>query len=275
MNILCTLAVLLALITSPAFAAVIYNNDTPNNLIGVSTNPAGAGRIEHETGDDFILNASTLITGGTFTGLIPTGATIANVVVEIYRVFPKDSVFPPDNRVITRVNSPSDNAFDSRDASLSTLTFTTSVLAGSFTVSNSVVNGINAFPNQTTSGEGPRTGQEVRFSVNFATPFSLPADHYFFVPQEGLSAGSTFLWLSADRPIVGQFAFAPDLQAWTRDANLDPDWSRVGTDIVGGATPPTFNLAFSLDGTQVPEPATIGFVLCGIGLLGWKRSRSS
>ena len=98
------IAVLLyPLLALPAFPATIYNNDTPNNLIGVSSNPAGGGRIEHEAGDDFILNASTLIAGGTFTGLIPTGATIANVVVEIYRVFPKDSVFPPDGRVLTRL----------------------------------------------------------------------------------------------------------------------------------------------------------------------------
>ena len=27
------------------------------------------------------------------------------------------------------------------------------------------------------------TGEEVQFTVNFATPFDLPADHYFFVPQ--------------------------------------------------------------------------------------------
>ena len=113
MNILCTLVVLLPLVTFPAFASVIYNNDTPNGLIGVSTNPSGGGRIEHEAGDDFILNLSTLITGGTFTGLMPTGATILNVVVEIYRVFPTDSTNPPDGKVPTRVNSPSDNAFDS------------------------------------------------------------------------------------------------------------------------------------------------------------------
>ncbi len=34
---------------------------------------------------------------------------------------------------------------------------------------------------------------------------------------------------------------------------LDPDWLRVGTDIVGGLTPPTFNFSFSLTGS-VPHP---------------------
>src|SRR5207249_3834587 len=72
---------------------------------------------------------------------------------------------------------------------------------GSFTVANSVVNGINPIPNQTTGGEGPVTGEEVRIDVTLTTPFSLPADHYFFVPQVQLSSG-TFLWLSAAGPTL-------------------------------------------------------------------------
>ena len=32
---------------------------------------------------------------------------------------------------------------------------------------------------------------------------------------------------------------------WVRDADLEPDWLRVGTDIVGGTT---FNASFSLFG---------------------------
>jgi hypothetical protein len=35
---------------------------------------------------------------------------------------------------------------------------------------------------------------------------------------------------------------------WIRNADLDPDWLRVGTDIVGGSPPPTFNGTFSLWG---------------------------
>ena len=73
--------------------------------------------------------------------------------------------------------------------------------------------------------------------MNFTTPFLLPADHYFFVPQVQLDDGD-FLWLSAPKPIVAAGTpFPPgftDLQSWTRDdPGIAPDWLRVGTDIVG------------------------------------------
>jgi hypothetical protein len=59
--------------------------------------------------------------------------------------------------------------------------------------------------------------------VNFTTPFDLPADHYFFVPQVEITMGSgEFLWLSGTRPIVPPgtpfFPGFTDLQWWTRDA---------------------------------------------------------
>jgi hypothetical protein len=141
------------------------------------------------------------------------------------------------------------------------------------------VNGINPVPNQTTGGEGPVTGQEVLFSVSFITPFTLPADHYFFVPQVTLDSGD-FLWLSAPKPIAAPGTpFSPDLQSWIRNAALDPDWLRIGTDIVGpppqGGTAPTFNAAFTLIG-QVPEPATLLLLAVGLVVAWWglkKRKR--
>jgi VPDSG-CTERM motif len=255
-----------------------YNNDFPNNLIGTASRPESTGKIEIESADDFLpISTRTLITSGTFTGLIPTGATIGAVRVEIYRVFPNDSNTMRTPNVVTRVNSPADVAFADRDTGSGNLSFTTTLLNAKFTALNSILNGINPSPNQFTGGEGPVTGQEVQFTVNFLTPFSLPADHYFFIPQVELAgADDNFFWLSATRPLVPpSTVFAPDLQSWIRNANLDPDWSRIGTDIVDGNPVPTFNGSFSLTGTVVPDSgstvALLGLALAGVEVLRRKR----
>jgi len=263
-------------------AAVIYSNLTPNSQMAIASRPGGPGTFEIEAADDFLLSSSTSVTSASFIGLMVPGASgtpsISDIQVEIYRVFPQDSNTVRTPNVPTRANSPSDVDFESRDSATSgELSFSTSVLAASFTALNSIQpGGIHPSPGQTTGGNGPLTGQEVEFDINFLTPIDLAADHYFFVPQVQLTNGGQFYWLSASRPIsgAGTTPFAPDLQAWTRDAGLDPDWLRVGTDIVGGSTPPTFNAAFSLNSSDVPEPSSMVLVLGGIALIGLAGSRS-
>jgi hypothetical protein len=267
-----------ALFAFPAAAQLpfFFSTGAPDGRIGTASRPGAGGKIEIESADDFLTSSPiTSINTLTFTGLLTgTTPTIGEVRVEIYRVFPNDSTVPPDNRVPTRANSPSDVEFADRDTAAGNLTFTTTTLNSSFTAANSVLNGINAFPNQTTLGEGPITGSEVQFSVNLKTPFSLPADHYFFIPQVQITGGE-FYWLSGQRPAVTPFA--PDLQSWIRNANLDPDWLRIGTDIVGGTTPPTFNGAFTLQGQAVPEPGSVAMlgsaVLIGASFLRRRRKR--
>jgi hypothetical protein len=263
------------LITITSNAAVIYNNLPPNNMIGVATRPDVGGVTEIEAGDDFILTGQGTINSASFTGLIVgTGTatpTIGDVVVEIYRVFPADSNTTRTPNVPTRTNSPSDVAFDSRDLAASTLSFTTSTISPTFTALNSIApGGIHPSPGQMTGGNGPITGTEVQFNVTFNGPFSLPADHYFFVPQVQINGG-TFYWLSASRPITGAGGTTPinpDLQSWTRDQFLDPDWLRVGADIVGTpAAGPTFNQSFSLDGTVAPEPGSLVLLAAGLGAI--------
>ena len=263
-------------------ATVIYNNLTPNGQMAIASRPGGPGTFGIEAADDFLLSSSTSITSASFIGLMVPGASgtpsISDIQVEIYRVFPLDSNTVRTPHVPTRANSPSDVDFSSRDsAAAGELSFSTSVLAASFTALNSIQpGGIHPSPGQTTGGNGPLTGQEVEFDINFLTPIDLAADHYFFVPQVQLTNGGQFYWLSASRPIsgAGTTPFVSDLQAWTRDDGLDPDWLRVGTDIVGGAVPPTFNAAFSLSSSDVPEPSSMGLVLGGFALIGLAGSRS-
>jgi hypothetical protein len=140
-----------------------------------------------------------------------------------------------------------------------------------FVAANSVQpGGIHPDPFFHRGGDGAVMGDEVQFSVNFTTPFTLPADHYFVVSQVQLDDGN-FLWLSAPKPGTPFPPGFTDLQSWTRDEMLDPDWLRVGTDIVGGDTPPTFNAAFSLNGSVVPEPSTWAMMLLGFAGLGFRR----
>jgi hypothetical protein len=254
-------------------AGFFFSTGLPDGKVATITEPANAHNsdVEFESADDFALTSETALQHATFTGLLTGGATprdVSNLVVEIYRVFPNDSDVgrtsgPPTfstDRVPTRVNSPSDVAFAARASADHELSFQPFVASTSFTAQNSVSRADTIRVGS--HGNGPATGEEVTFFVTFNTPFDLPAGHYFFVPQVGLSdqapAGADFLWLSAPKPIRTATPFpagVTDLQSWMRDdPPLAPDWLRIGTDIIGGTT---FNASFSLSGRTV-SPGIFG-----------------
>jgi hypothetical protein len=258
-----TLTFGLWLATSARAATFFFTAGAPDGRLGAASRPASPGKLETETADDFILSETTVIARATITGLVPTGtplSKISAVEVEVYHVFPLDSADPPSGNVPTRANSPGDVEIASatRDSGPGTLAFSASLVSGTFSVANTVVNGINKKPNQTTLGEGPATGEEVQIDITFSTPIILPAGHYFFRPEVLVTDGN-FLYLSSPRaaPI-----FVGDLQAWIRNTDLKPDWLRIGTDIIGGNPAPTFNMAFSLAGDTVPNAGTPGNANC-------------
>ena len=284
----CLSASLAILAVSPACAdPFFFSTGNPDGLIATASRPDSPGRPEIESGDDFVLTQNTHITGASFTGLLTGGASLASisqVVVEIYRVFPLDSDVgrtsgPPTfstAQVPTRVNSPSDDAFATRSSTAAELLFVPATVQPSFTVLNSVLTGIHPMPGQFTGGDGPVTGQEVSFNLSFSSALDLPADHYFFVPQVQLTTGE-FFWLSAPRPIVPPGVPFPagstDLQSWIRNAALDPDWLRGGTDITHQGP---FNAVFELSGhtvAAVPEPETFALLLIGIAAMAVARAR--
>jgi len=268
-------AVALTLLLGATAAAdpFFFSTGDPDGRLGALTRPASPGKIETEAADDFLLTEATVINQATITGLIvPAGtplASISDVEVEVYQIFPLDSDISrcltplPVCRTVnvpTRMNSPADVEIDAatRDGSDGTLSFSPSLLRASFSVGNTVVNRISL----ATLGEGPATGAEVEISITFTPPIFLPAGHYFFRPEVGVTGGD-FLYVSAPRPIVPPGTpFAGDLQAWIRNEPLKPDWLRIGTDIIDSTPAPTFNLTFALNGETIPEAGTPGQPNC-------------
>ena len=246
---------------------VMINTGNTDGKLGALSRRPSAGKLETETADDFVLKQTTVLTGATIVGLVSPAAplaNIANVEVELYHVFPLDSANsdPLAGNVPTRFNSPSDVEIDSatRDGSLRSLRFSTTLLNGNLSVPATVVNGINKKPLNLTHGDGPETGEEVEIAITFTNPIVLTAGRYFFRP-EVLVNGADFLFLSAPKPIVAPgTAIAGDLQAWIRNSKLSPDWLRIGTDIIGSDAPPapTFNMTFSLSGALLQSAGTPG-----------------
>src|SRR4029453_15246965 len=180
-----TLTVAVALITPVWADSFTFSTGSADGRLGPLSQPASASKLETETADDFILTETTSISRATITGLIPLGtplSSIHNVEIEVYRVFPKDSIDPPSGNVPSRMNSPGDVEFDSATPKgvWGTLPFRTGVLSQSFSVLNTVVTGIHKKPDNATLGEGPATGEEVQIIMTFDPPIILPSDHYFF-----------------------------------------------------------------------------------------------
>ena len=239
-----------------------FSTGAPDGKMAMASRPPNSD-AEIEAADDFLFNQHVALLGMSFTGLMPPDSTIDSVDIEIYRRFPADSDTGRTIHVPTRVNSPADNAFSSRSSVDGGLWYLKKVLATNFTAANSVLNGINPSPNQTTGGEGPVTGAEVEFDVKFGFPVLLAPDQYFIVPQVKLNTGN-FYWLSAPKPIVPPGTpFSQDLQAWIRNSDLDPDWLKVGGDIVGGTN--AFNASFTLD-AKVVSPLKLGPAHLFLGL---------
>jgi hypothetical protein len=250
-----------------------------------ATRPDSAGgKFEIESADDFILGTKTSITGATFTGLLTDRAplsSVGEVRVEIYRVFPNDSnvgrtsgtgTSPPFQtpNVPTRQNSPSDVEFTDRDTASGNLNFTMTDL-GAFNALNTVEpGGIDPKPGRTTGGDGKIAGEEVQFNVTFSDPLILPADHYFFVPQvEVKDAAISFGCRRRDRSTAAPGLSLGICRSDPR-CHARPGLAACRHGHPGRRDTPTFNAAFSLSGSAVPEPSSWAMIVLGfVGVGFW------
>src|SRR5262245_1818667 len=103
-------------LATPAWAGpFLFSTGTADGLLGGLSQPAGSGKLETETADNFILTETTSLAQATITGLITPGTSLANILnveVEVYRVFPNDSDSARKPLVPTRTNSPADVEID-------------------------------------------------------------------------------------------------------------------------------------------------------------------
>src|SRR5258706_2935467 len=84
------------LLVAPQASATDFSFSTgdPDGKIATLARPPSPGNLQTETADDFVLTDTTLISQATFTGLIPSDATltsVSDVEIEVYHVFPLDS----------------------------------------------------------------------------------------------------------------------------------------------------------------------------------------
>src|SRR3954453_4832631 len=85
------MAISVGLLSTPAMAApFVFSTGSVTDQIATAsrTGPASGANQETESADDFALKTDTRINSATFTGLLPARASVDQVTVEIYRVFP-------------------------------------------------------------------------------------------------------------------------------------------------------------------------------------------
>ena len=192
-------------------AVYSFSTGDPDGLIATAARPES--RPENSRSNRPMTSCSpntTSITSATFTGLVPAGSSATGVVVEIYRVFPTDSDVGAHQRAANVLDGPGAHAgqfalrYRARRARHRERPISRPrSLDPSFTANNSVTAG--RYPSQTEPTPPAATvrsrARKCSSTVNFATPFVLPADHYFFVPQVELGRTATFFWLSAPKPV--------------------------------------------------------------------------
>jgi hypothetical protein len=245
------------------WAATLVDTGPPDGQVAMkSGSRAGVIGSQFAAADDFVLSADTLITGGSFGGMLgaPFAADfeITSIQVSIYDLFPFDPLGSP--------YPVPGNLLETRSSVGGQLDYTEN-FDGTITVPSAI--GLTGGPGN------PLTGPMVTFSFQLLDPILLPAGQYFFSPEVATTCPSAdplcsglppspfdlagqFFWLSAPFPengsdapaaLIGNFDFGP------------PDWISTAS-VVG-----LHNLSFSLTGEVVPEPDTAWLIALALAIL--------
>src|ERR671930_601258 len=71
-----TASALLLLASQTAAGSFSFSTGDPDGKIATLSRPPSSDKIQTETADDFILSQGTFINQATFTGLLPSGASV-------------------------------------------------------------------------------------------------------------------------------------------------------------------------------------------------------
>lgn len=243
-----------------AQAATLFTTGSPDGAVAVvSGGVLNFPGTVFSAADDFILLNESLITGGTFTGLItpPLRFTdIVDVSLSIYNVTLSTATgqpIPVPDGLAASANSASEQLTYTQEFS--------SVNTASVTI--------------------PRASQPVPFfgfgtTFNFVleSPIVMPAGHYFVSPRVvvtsvpgGPPQPGLFYWLSAPWPL-GTSALDYDA-VLIGNGDAGPSFWVPISNAAGGPE----NMSFSLRGEEIPEPGAAWLILAGLAVIGYRAAK--
>jgi hypothetical protein len=254
------LSVLFAVLAG-AQAATLFTTGAPDGAVGVvSGGVLNFPGTVFSAADDFILFNESLISGGTFTGLItpPLRYTdIVDVSLSIYNVTASTAtgqpVFVPDGLAAYANSTSGQLTYAQENSSANTAERT--------------------FPRA--SQPVPFFGFGTTFNFVLESPIVLPAGHYFVSPRVvvtsvpgGPPQPGLFYWLSAPWPVGTSATDYGAVLIGGGDAG--PSFWVPVSNAAGGPE----NMSFSLRGEEIPEPAAAWLILAGLAALAYKAARS-
>ena len=265
-----------------------FSTGNPDGKMATATRPDTGAPFEIESADDFVLTHSTSITSATFTGLLPDEAPLSDVgevVVEIYRVFPKDSdAGPADRHFSTRkcrrgsIRLPMSHSLTATQRSGLTFTPRRGERPSPRPTPCSRAASIPSTHIHRRQRSRHRRGSAVRRNVHHPV---RPPRRPLFLRAPGAALGRRLSCGCRRRSRSARTArrSRPGSPTCRAGPAMTGHRARLAARRHGHRpTRAPFNAAFSLTGTVVPEPSTWAMMLlgfAGLGFAGYRQARKA